>query len=49
VNVNLDNIPKVYGFGANKNKKILDWKNSVGKIVNVTINVVRLEGDSHES
>ena len=49
MNVNLDNIPKVYGFGSNKNKKILDWKNSVVEIVNITINVVRLEDDSHES
>ena len=26
----LDELPKKYGIGANKNKLVIDWKNSVG-------------------
>ena len=29
----LDDLPRKYGVGANKNKLCIDWKNSIGKIV----------------
>lgn len=30
----LENLPKKYGRGANKNKLVIDWKNSIGLTIN---------------
>lgn len=39
----LDDLPKKYGFGANKDKLVIDWKKSIGYKVKFIYNDIEDE------